>query len=82
MAETRKPLQWHSAVTGPFCSFSYSVLNLFLVRGWPGSGTTSMMSRIRIYQEAEIQCDTLIVHLGDFGLPLKPCSGAVRWGRL
>ena len=48
MAETRKPLQWHSAVTGPFCSFSYSVLNLFLVRGCPGSGTTSMMSRIRI----------------------------------
>lgn len=48
MAETRWPLQWHRAVTGPFCSFSYRTLNLFLVRGWPGSGTTSITSMIRI----------------------------------
>ncbi|TNN27584.1 hypothetical protein EYF80_062271 [Liparis tanakae] len=30
MADTRYPWQWHSAVTGPFCSFSYRTLNLFL----------------------------------------------------
>lgn len=51
MADTRYPLQWHIAVTGPFCSFSYSTLNLFLVSGWPGSGTTSITSRITIWTQ-------------------------------
>lgn len=51
MADTRYPLQWHRAVTGPFCSFSYSILNLFLVRGWPGSGTTSITSRSKIWTQ-------------------------------
>lgn len=40
MADTRWPLQWaqgHRALL----PFSYRTLNLSLVRGWPGSGTTN-----------------------------------------
>lgn len=57
MADTRWPLQWHSAVTGPFCSFSYRTLNLFLVRGCPGSGTTSITSMIRIWKSKGMHGD-------------------------
>ena len=44
IVETGKSLTAEMAVTGPFCSLSYMVLILFLVRACPGSGTTSMMS--------------------------------------
>lgn len=49
-ADTRNPNTWVMAVTGPFCSLEYSILNLFLVRGCPGSGTTSIISNIKIWK--------------------------------